>query len=658
MAVKTTIAAEVKVDGLEKSAQSVGSLKKQLREAQNEVTQLSEKFGLASEQAVAAAKRAGALKNAIGDAKALTDAYNPNAKFKSFGAAIQGVTAGFTAYQGALGLIGVESKQVEETLLRVQSAMALSQGLNGLLEFRNSFKILKSVAVDAFKSIKAAIGSTGIGLFVIAIGTVVAYWDEIKETVSGVSEEQKNLNKLTSENLKTQQDKLKSLNSQDNVLKLQGKSEKDILNLKVKQYDQVIATAKADLIGIEETEKARIAAAERNNNILKSVLRVAMEINTAVLRGLAAPIDAMIFAINTISKALGKGNLIETNLNSLITSMNKTVSEQVATMIFDPAKTREEGQKTIDEAKKNIDELVNQKAGLELQIQDIDKKSKEKLLQQEAEFQKALRELRKTRIEEEKKIDEDAYKYFSDLKKQQDEGEKKRLEDNAKNALIARQKIAELSLINDPNNIDKRIEKLKADLEVQNSVLAEDDVQRMINTRRTELEINKIRKEGYEADLKAKREVEAAKYDAVEMAFGAVSELIGRETAAGKVFATAQALINTYQGATEVLRSKSTLPEPFATISKIANVAAVIATGIKAVKQINQVKVPGAGSGGSASAANISAPLTPQVQTTRLDQGSINQIGNAAAPRAYVLEQDVTSNQERIKQLNRAARIN
>ena len=189
-------------------------------------------------------------------------------------------------------------------------------------------------------------------------------------------------------------------------------------------------------------------------------------------------------------------------------------------------------------------------------------------------------------------------------------------------------------------------------------MLAEDDVQRMINTRRTELEINKIRKEGYEADLKAKREVEAAKYDAVEMAFGAVSELIGRETAAGKVFATAQALINTYQGATEVLRSKSTLPEPFATISKIANVAAVIATGIKAVKQINQVKVPGAGSGGSASAANISAPLTPQVQTTRLDQGSINQIGNAAAPRAYVLEQDVTSNQERIKQLNRAARIN
>ncbi len=658
MAVKTTIAAEVKVDGIEKSAQSVGSLKNQLREAQNEVVQLSEKFGLASEQAVAAAKRAGELKDAIADAKALTDAYNPDAKFKSFGAAIQGVTAGFTAYQGALGLIGVESKQVEETLLRVQSAMALSEGLNGLLEFRGSFKILKSVAVDAFKSIKAAIGSTGIGLFVIAIGTVVAYWDEIKETVSGVSEEQKNHNKLTSENLKKQQDKLKSLNSQDNVLKLQGKSEKEILNLKINQYNQVIAAAKAQLISEEELAKARNAAAEQNNEILKNVVRVGAEASTAVLRVLAAPIDGIILAVNTVSQALGKGKLIENNLNGLITSLNKKVSEQVATMIFDPAKTREEGQKTIDELVNKIEEAKKNKAGLELQIQDIDKKSKEKLLQQEAEFQKAIKELRKTRIEEEKKIDEDAYKYFSDLKKQQDEGEKKRLEDNAKNALIARQKIAELSLINDPNNTDKRIEKLKADLEVQNSVLAEDDVQRMINTRRTELEINKIRKEGYNADLKSKREVEAAKYDAVEMAFGAVSELIGRETAAGKVFATAQALINTYQGATEVLRSKTTLPEPYGTISKIANVAAVIATGIKAVKQINQVKVPGSGSGGSVSAANISAPLTPQVQTTRLDQGSINQIGNAAAPRAYVLEQDVTSNQERIKQLNRAARIN
>jgi hypothetical protein len=45
------------------------------------------------------------------------------------------------------------------------------------------------------------------------------------------------------------------------------------------------------------------------------------------------------------------------------------------------------------------------------------------------------------------------------------------------------------------------------------------------------------------------------------------------------------------------------------------------------------------------------------MQSTRLDQAQVNQIGNAAA-RAYVVESDVSNGQERINRLNRAARIN
>jgi hypothetical protein len=658
MAVKTTIAAEVKVDGIEKSAQSVGSLKKQLREAQNEVTQLSEKFGLASEQAVDAAKRAGALKDAIAGAKALTDAYNPNAKFKSFGAAIQGVTAGFTAYQGALGLIGVESKQVEETLLRVQSAMALSQGLNGLLEFRGSFKILKSVAVDAFKSIKAAIGSTGIGLFVIAIGTVVAYWDEIKETVIGVSEEQKNLNKLTSENLKTQQDKLKSLNSQDNVLKLQGKSEKEILNLKIKQYDQVIATAKAQLITEEELAKARNAAAEQNNEILKNVVRVGAEASTAVLRVLAAPIDGIILAVNTVSQALGKGKLIENNLNGLITSLNKTVSEQVATMIFDPAKTREEGQKTIDEAKDTIAELKNDQAGLLIQLNETNKKGVAETKKDLTEYNNFLKELQK-------EIDERNLSAF-DL-------DKLRLEQERQDRIEKAKGNTEALLLIDENYYQKKRElenkynpilgtdakDVASDITsnpeiVQASAIAgmkmqlEDSVTENLQTNAT------LR--NHIASLSSEQQIELAeKTSGILMS---ISDLVGKQTAAGKVLAIASATIDTYQAANSALKANYGIFGPAAQIAKFVAVAATIATGIKNVKAIAAVKVPGATGGSVPSISGVSAPLTPQVQTTRLDQASINQIGNAAAPRAYVLEQDVTSNQERIKQLNRAARIN
>jgi hypothetical protein len=54
---------------------------------------------------------------------------------------------------------------------------------------------------------------------------------------------------------------------------------------------------------------------------------------------------------------------------------------------------------------------------------------------------------------------------------------------------------------------------------------------------------------------------------------------------------------------------------------------------------------------------NISAPLAAQAATTTLNQGQINQIGNVAA-RAYVVESDISGNQERVIRLNRAARIN
>jgi uncharacterized coiled-coil DUF342 family protein len=47
------------------ASESVGSLKKQLREAQNEVAALSDKFGATSKEAIEAAKRAAELRDRI-----------------------------------------------------------------------------------------------------------------------------------------------------------------------------------------------------------------------------------------------------------------------------------------------------------------------------------------------------------------------------------------------------------------------------------------------------------------------------------------------------------------------------------------------------------------------------------------------------------------
>jgi hypothetical protein len=86
---------------------------------------------------------------------------------------------------------------------------------------------------------------------------------------------------------------------------------------------------------------------------------------------------------------------------------------------------------------------------------------------------------------------------------------------------------------------------------------------------------------------------------------GQLSELVGRDTVAGKALGIAQATINTYQGVTEALKQKSTLPSPFDVVAKVINVATILASGFKAVKSITAVQVPTPPSAGS-----VSAPAT------------------------------------------------
>jgi len=192
---------------LAETEKSVGSLKAQLRQAQAEVAVLSDKFGATSKEAVQAAKRAGELADKIGDAKALTDAFNPDAKFKALSSSLGGVAGGFAAVQGGMGLIGVESKDLEKQLLKVQSAMALSQGLQSVGESIDSFKQLGAVlkntslvqkamtvatatynfvntaATNGLKLFRLALIGTGIGAVVVAVGLLVANFDKVKNAV-------------------------------------------------------------------------------------------------------------------------------------------------------------------------------------------------------------------------------------------------------------------------------------------------------------------------------------------------------------------------------------------------------------------------------------------------------------------------------------------
>ena len=148
--------------------------------------------------------------------------------------AVNGAASAFSVAEGATALMGVESEKLQETMVKLQAAMSITSGLAGLKEAQKDFKALGKDIAGVFKGIKSGLAATGIGLFLVALGTIVAYWDDIKAAVSGVSDEQLQLNKLSHEKFETSKAELSTLDAQDNVLKLQGKSEREILQMKIK----------------------------------------------------------------------------------------------------------------------------------------------------------------------------------------------------------------------------------------------------------------------------------------------------------------------------------------------------------------------------------------------------------------------------------------
>jgi hypothetical protein len=272
------------------------------------------------------------------------------------GGALQGVTSAFAGVQGAMALTGGQSEQLEQAILKVQGAMALAEGVRGIREGATSFKALGTSAKAALSGIKTGIAATGIGVLLIALGAVVAYWDDIKTAVNGVSSEQESLNKLAQTNLDAEQSKLDTIGSQDNVLKLQGKSEKDILKIKIAQTDQVIKATENQIVQNDITAKAQIQAAERNKTILKGILDF-----------LSIPFQTVLKTIDSIGAAVGEDFGLSKGFSKLL--------DKGASLIFDPEAERAAAEATRKESLKSIEKLKNDKAGLQLSLQGIDKQA-------------------------------------------------------------------------------------------------------------------------------------------------------------------------------------------------------------------------------------------------------------------------------------------
>lgn len=144
------------------------------------------------------------------------------AKFESLQKLSSGVASGFAAVQGAAALLGSENENLQETFVKVQSAMAIAQGVGGLKDLIEGFSQAKTAfkgasmglkamttestaataamngttvatntATVATNNFKRALIATGIGAIVVLLGTLIANWDKISKLWNNTSPQEK-----------------------------------------------------------------------------------------------------------------------------------------------------------------------------------------------------------------------------------------------------------------------------------------------------------------------------------------------------------------------------------------------------------------------------------------------------------------------------------
>jgi hypothetical protein len=533
------------------AAESVGSLKAQLRSATAEVAILSEKFGATSIEAANAAKRAAELRDRIGDAQLLTQAFNPDAKFRSLTASLSGVAGGFSAVQGAIGLFGIESKEVEKQLLKVQSALALSQGLQSIGESIDAFRTLKTVImVDVIPAIKAlgTAAQVGIGLIIAGVSAAIFAWMDYIDTQEKVKKAQEETNKAIEKGAKSQ------LEGNIDALEREQKLELARLQGKKNNEQEVFDTE-------QQFRRLRISALDRYYEEIK----------------------------------------------------DKDIEEGIR--------------------------IQNQIKGLQVEIQVAEIMHQNKLIQIRADA---------------------AEKERLRLKKLQD--------DDAKAASNAMK--LELQALENKSQAAK--EQAAADDAYLAEQFAKEDAlqaQKIDNTNKRVL-----REKQAAEDLKA---AEQGLYEARWAFAGATVQLFAslageNEKAANaffildKALAVAKIVIDTQKEIAGYAANPfwSALPDGGAAIKSANIVAAKVraATSIASIAALTIAKFKNgstAGFGGGTGTLGVSAPIQAQLPTanlTQLNQATINALGNQAV-RAYVIETDMTTNQQRIQAIRQRARF-
>ena len=533
-------------------------------------------------------------------------------KSKGAAKAIADVTKGLGDFNEELSR-NREGMQVLDQL----TGGAVSQFQDYSSSVKGGIKAVKGLSTS-FKGLRAAIVATGIGAIVIALGLIVAYWDDIIELVSGVSKEQKDLLALQEESVAASQMQYDNINATSNTLKLQGKSERDILNAKKLQTDETIRQLEAQLITQKEIKDSQVETAKRNRNILQGIISF-----------ITLPITLLLGSVDAITQTLAQLGILDEG-----TGLAAGFTGGIAELVFDPEDVAAKGDETIAETQKQLQKLKNTRDGFILQKQKEDADAEQKRKDDEAKKQKEIDDKTKAEQDALDKLKADSAKKDADLKRQQLQSIEN-LENEYFNRLLDKQTIEENAVREKYFNLIEAARQYGEDT----SVLEEAQ----------SAELKAIKDKADAEDIARDKTLKKQQLSSMSDTFGQVANILGKKSAAGKAAAIAAATINTYQGISEVWGNESTLPSPFDVIQKAVASATVLASGLKTVQQIKSVPKPAGvtgGGGGGGGTPTFTPPAFNVVGASGSSQLADAIGGQSNQPtRAYVVSDDVTTSQ-------------
>lgn len=235
-------------------AKSMADLKKEFKELQKELSATT----VGTKEYQLALQKLGAVKDDIGDLRDTINALNPEGKVAAFAKVGSTIASGFAAAQGAAALFGSKNKELEESILKVQAAMALAEGIKGITAAADAFEVLNAVMLAN------PIAAIVVGFSALAVAAIAVYNNFFKAASASedlgnqlvrVDEENKHINA--------------SLKAQITALSGLKENEQEILALKEEGFKLDIERNKLAL----QVALAKQAEAEASTNLEEQLLR-------------------------------------------------------------------------------------------------------------------------------------------------------------------------------------------------------------------------------------------------------------------------------------------------------------------------------------------------------------------------------------------------